>query len=38
MDKILNLLEENATLTAKQIAVMLEKEEGDIIIPKNKLL
>ena len=30
MDKILNLLEENATLTAKQIAVMLEKEEGDI--------
>ena len=30
MDKILNLLEENATLTAKQLAVMLEKEEGDI--------
>lgn len=30
MDKILNLLEENATLTPKQIAVMLEKEEGDI--------
>ena len=30
MDQILNLLEENATLSAKQIAVMLEKEEGDI--------
>ena len=30
MDKILNLLEETATLTAKQLAVMLEKEEGDI--------
>ena len=30
MDKILTLLEENATLTPKQIAVMLEKEEGDI--------
>ena len=30
MDKILNLLEENATLTPKQLAVMLEKEEGDI--------
>ena len=30
MDKILNLLEEDATLTAKQLATMLEKEEGDI--------
>lgn len=30
MDKILNLLEEDATLTAKQLAVMLDKEEGDI--------
>lgn len=30
MDKILNLLEENATLTPRQLAVMLEKEEGDI--------
>lgn len=30
MDKILNLLEENATLTSKQLAVMLKKEEGDI--------
>ena len=30
MDKILNLLEENATLTAQQLAVMLNKEEGDI--------
>ena len=30
MDKILNLLEENATLTAQQLAVMLDKEEGDI--------
>ena len=30
MDKILNLLEENATLSAKQLAVMLDKEEGDI--------
>ena len=30
MDKILNLLEEDATLTAKQLATMLDKEEGDI--------
>lgn len=30
MDKILKLLEDDATLTAKQLAVMLEKEEGDI--------
>lgn len=30
MDKILNLLEEDATLTAQQLAVMLDKEEGDI--------
>lgn len=30
MDKILNLLEDDATLTTKQLAVMLEKEEGDI--------
>ena len=30
MDKILNLLEDDATLTTTQLAVMLEKEEGDI--------
>ena len=30
MDKVLKLLENDATLTAKQLAVMLEKEEGDI--------
>lgn len=30
MDKILKLLEDDATLTAKQLAIMLEKEEGDI--------
>jgi DNA-binding Lrp family transcriptional regulator len=30
MDKILKLLEDDATLTAKQIAVMLDKEVGDI--------
>ena len=30
MNKLLNLLEEDATLTAKQLAVMLDKEEGDI--------
>ena len=30
MDKILKLLENDATLTAKQLAVMLDKEEGDI--------
>ena len=30
MDKLLNLLEDDATLTSKQIAVMLKKEEGDI--------
>ena len=30
MDKILKLLEDDATLTAKQISVMLDKEVGDI--------
>ncbi len=30
MEKILKLLEDDATLTAKQLAIMLEKEEGDI--------
>ena len=30
MDKILNLLEDDATLTAAQLAVMLDKEEGDV--------
>ncbi|MBR6728048.1 MAG: Lrp/AsnC family transcriptional regulator, partial [Clostridia bacterium] len=30
MDKILNLLEDNATLTPEQLAVMCEKEVGDI--------
>ena len=30
MDKILKLLEDDATLTAKQLAVMLDKEVGDI--------
>ena len=30
MDKILKLLENDATLTASQLSVMLEKEEGDI--------
>ena len=30
MNKILKLLENDATLTAKQLAVMLDKEEGDI--------
>ncbi len=30
MDKILKLLEDDATLTPKQLAVMLDKEEGDI--------
>ena len=30
MDKILNLLENDATLNAKQLSVMLDKEEGDI--------
>ena len=30
MDKILQLLEDDATLTPKQLAVMLKKEEGDI--------
>ncbi len=30
MDKILKLLEEDATLTAHQLSVMLNKEEGDI--------
>ena len=30
MDKILKLLENDATLTAKQLSVMFEKEEGDI--------
>lgn len=30
MDKLLKLLEDDATLTSEQLAVMLEKEEGDI--------
>lgn len=30
MDKILKLLEDDATLTPKQLSVMLDKEEGDI--------
>lgn len=30
MDKILQILEDNATLTPAQIAVMLQKEEGDV--------
>lgn len=30
MDKFLNLLEDNATLTAEQLAVMCDKEVGDI--------
>ena len=30
MDKLLKLLEEDATLTPGQLSVMLEKEEGDI--------
>lgn len=30
MDKMLELLENDATLSAKQLAVMLQKEEGDI--------
>lgn len=30
MDKLLKLLEDDATLTIEQLAVMLEKEEGDI--------
>ena len=30
MDKILKLLENDATLTANQLAVMLDKEVGDI--------
>lgn len=30
MDKILKLLEDNATLTPKQLSTMLNKEEGDI--------
>ena len=30
MEKLLELLEENATLTEKEIAVMLSKEEGDV--------
>ena len=30
MDKLLKLLEDDATLTPEQLAVMLEKEEGDI--------
>ena len=30
MDKILKLLEDDATLTAKQLSVMLDKEVGDI--------
>lgn len=30
MDKLLTLLENDSTLTAKELAVMLDKEEGDI--------
>ncbi|MBE6696023.1 MAG: Lrp/AsnC family transcriptional regulator [Ruminococcaceae bacterium] len=30
MDKLLKLLEDDATLTPEQLAVMLEKEEGDV--------
>lgn len=30
MDKLLNILEEDATLTSSQLATMLGKEEGDI--------
>ena len=30
MDKILKLLEDNATLTYEQLAIMCQKEEGDI--------
>ena len=30
MDKLLKLLEDDATLTIEQLAVMLEKEEGDV--------
>lgn len=30
MEKMLKLMEEDATLTAKELAVMLSKEEGDI--------
>ena len=30
MDKILQILEDNATLTAEQLSVMLDKEVGDI--------
>ena len=30
MDKMLKLLEEDATLTAEQLSVMLDKEVGDI--------
>ena len=30
MDKILKALEDNATLTAEQLAVMFDKEQGEI--------
>ena len=30
MDKILKLIEDDATLTAEQLAVMLDKEVGEI--------
>ena len=30
MEKLLDLMENNATLSAKEIALMLSKEEGDI--------
>ena len=30
MDKLLKLLEDDATLTAEQLSVMLDKEVGDI--------
>ena len=37
MEKMLKLMEEDATLTAKELAVMLSKEEGDIKTLINEL-
>ena len=30
MEKLLSLLEKDATLTSKELAIMLSKEEGDV--------
>jgi len=37
MEKLLELIEENATLTPKEIALMLSKEEGDVKKMINEL-